>query len=107
MPPKKSKLDYCKVTFQKSGLSCLRRHTRKRSVFLSIRSERTYGYKDVRNTLLVLLPCLPIFHSASFDISKGSVNDHASEENRIEPWKGAVKTRDQAPAESEKELPQH
>jgi len=91
---------------QKQDLSCLRRHTRKKSVILSMRSKSAYGYKDVRYTSLVFLPCLSILYSTSFNISKRSVNDHASEENRIEPWEGTLETRNQAPAESEKKLPQ-
>ncbi len=90
---------------QKQDLNCLRRHTSKKSVLLSMRSKRAYGYKDVGYTSLVFLPCLSILYSASFNITKRSVHDHASEEKRIEPWEGTAETRDQAPAESEKELP--
>jgi hypothetical protein len=44
--------------------------------------------KQPRYPLLILDPRFPVFGPTLLDISDRSVHNHASEEQRIEPWEG-------------------
>lgn len=45
----------------------------------------TYGDEEVRDLLLVLLPGGPVLFTAAGNVTRCAMNDHAGEENRIEP----------------------
>lgn len=64
------------------------------------RSEDTYGNKQVRNQSRILIPISSILGLAPLDISVRSVNDHAGEEERVEPGKRTAEAGDQSPGES-------
>ena len=64
----------------------------------------THGYEQIGNTFCVVFPCLTILLLAFLDVSQCSMRYHTRKEERVEPWEGAVVTRDEAPREGEKQI---
>ena len=58
----------------------------------------TYGNEKPRDLLLVLCPGVLIALLAALVVSVRTMQDHWSEEESIEPRKGAVKAGDKAPS---------
>lgn len=59
----------------------------------------TYRDKQVGHLSFVLSPSLAVVVTTALDISCGTVSNHASKEDGIEPRKRAVETRDKAPVQ--------
>lgn len=45
----------------------------------------TYGDEEIGDLLLVLLPGGPVLFAAASDVTSCAVNNHSSEEYRVEP----------------------
>ena len=57
----------------------------------------TYGNKQIRDLLFVLLPCSAILPPALLRIANGSVKNHGGKECGVEPREGTLKAGDEAP----------
>lgn len=66
--------------------------------------EGTHWNEEVGHLSLILEPGLAVLGSAPLDITQSTVGDHASEEQRVEPWEGAGEAGDQAPIKGEVEI---
>lgn len=64
----------------------------------------THRNEKVWNQPLVLIPRSPVLGMTSLDVAIRPMRDHDGKEERIKPGKGAVESRDQAPAEREEEI---
>lgn len=62
------------------------------------------GDEQVWDLLLVLCPCLTVNLTTPGDITKRTVNDHTSKEDRVEPGERRIKASDQTPRNSEEEI---
>jgi hypothetical protein len=86
----------------------IRRHTAVRQQH-GLRSElglkgRSYWNEQVRHLALILLPSFSVFGPALLDVPNGTMNDHAGEEEGVEPWEWRVEPGDCSPRESEEEI---
>ena len=72
------------------------------SVIWSIRVKTIKTYRDekVRATSLILLPSIAILLLATLNITTGTVHNHESKEDRVEPRERRVEASDHTPAES-------
>lgn len=61
----------------------------------------TYRDEQIRNQLFILSPALSIFCPASLNIPPCSVQNHNSEEDRIEPREWTIKSSYQTPRKGE------
>ena len=89
-----------------SYLGYFKTHTGSSSALSQVFYFRMNSYRDeeVRDLILVLLPCFPIFRPTSLDIAPGSVDNHTGKENGVKPWKWAIKASDEAPSQCKVEI---
>lgn len=64
----------------------------------------TYRDEQIRADPLILRPSIPILLPTLRNIPIRPMHDHAEEERRIEPRKGALEPRDQSPREGKEEV---
>jgi len=64
----------------------------------------TYRNEKIGHALGVFGPCITVFSPAALDISVGTVDDHSSEEDWVEPWKWTPKASNSAPGQGEKKV---
>lgn len=60
--------------------------------------------EEVRHLLLVLCPRLTVDLTTPCDVTQRAVNDHTSEEDRVEPRERRIKAGDQTPRDSKEQI---
>jgi hypothetical protein len=63
-------------------------------------NDKTYRDEKVRATSLILLPSITILLLATLDITTGTMHNHETKENRVEPRERRVEAGDHTPTES-------
>ena len=69
-----------------------------------LREGPTYWNEEPRDQLLVLLPTLSIFYFTPLNIPMRTMENHTTKEQRIEPWKRALKASDSTPSKRKVEV---
>jgi hypothetical protein len=97
---------YLPTSIHKIGLEDVLLHGQQAVILSKFERGRgeTYRNEQIRHLSLVLLPRLTILGTAALYVAHSTVCDHADEEDGVEPRKGAVEARDQAPRDSKDDI---